>query len=53
VVGQERFDELAKGVATNCLSRQQVLKTLAVSLVVGMLPTFGGKRADAQSRVRW
>jgi hypothetical protein len=43
----ERFDELAKGLATNRLSRRQVLKTFASSVVAGALPFLGGERADA------
>lgn len=49
-MNQERFDELAQAFATNSISRRQVLKTLAASLLLEMLPTFGGgTHAEAQT----
>lgn len=49
-MNQERFDELAKGLAINRLSRGQVLKGLAASLLMaGPLGTFLKKPAFAQS----
>lgn len=47
VAYQERFDELAKGLATNRLSRGQVLKTIAATLLMGIFPAFGGESAEA------
>lgn len=47
-MNQERFDELAQAFATNSISRRQVLKTLAASLLLGMLPAFGSGHAEAQ-----
>jgi hypothetical protein len=46
---QERFDELAKGLATNRLSRRQVLKNFAAGLLLaGPLGALWGREASAQ-----
>jgi hypothetical protein len=42
VVGQERFDELARGLATNRLSRGRVLRVLGSALVGGALASVPG-----------
>jgi hypothetical protein len=42
VVGQERFDELAKGLATNRLSRGKALRVLGSALVGGALASVPG-----------
>ena len=48
---QERFDELARGLATNQLSRRQVLKSFAAGLfLAGPLGAFGSR---AVSRKPW
>ena len=48
VFNQERFDELAKGLATNRLSRGQVLKALVASTsIAAMVPVLRGKPALA------
>jgi hypothetical protein len=44
VFDQERFDELARGLATNQLSRGQVLKSFAASLfLAGPLGALGSR----------
>jgi hypothetical protein len=49
-MNQERFDELAKGLATNRLSRGQVLKGLAASLLLaGPLGALFERRAWGQT----
>jgi hypothetical protein len=49
VFDQERFDELAKGLATNRLSRRQVLKNFAAGmLLAGPLGALWGREASAQ-----
>jgi hypothetical protein len=46
VFDQERFDELAKGLATNRLSRRQVLKNFAAGmLLAGPLGALWGREA--------
>jgi hypothetical protein len=46
-MNHERFDQLAKGLVTNRLSRREVLKSFVASAVVGVLPFLGGERAEA------
>jgi hypothetical protein len=54
VAHQERFDELAKGLATNRLSRGQVFKGLAASLLVGgAFSALSDKHAEAQDTDKW
>jgi hypothetical protein len=49
VFDQERFDELAKGLATNRLSRRQVLKNFAAGmLLAGPLGALWGREGSAQ-----
>jgi thiol-disulfide isomerase/thioredoxin len=49
VFAQERFDELAKGLATNRLSRGRVIKSFAVGLLLtGPLGALWGREASAQ-----
>src|SRR5215211_6195929 len=49
MVGQERFDELAKGLATNQLSRGQVLKSfVAGALLATPLGALWNRAASAQ-----
>jgi hypothetical protein len=50
VLDQERFDGLARGLATNQLSRRQVLKSLAASLLLaGPLGALGSRAVSAKS----
>jgi hypothetical protein len=51
-MNQERFDQLAQALATNSISRRQVLKILAVSGVLGIFSPFGGQHAEAQTSCR-
>lgn len=47
-MNQERFDELARALATTQVSRGQVLKTLAASAVLGIFSSFVGESAEAR-----
>src|SRR5215212_1235954 len=46
-MNQERFDELAKGLATSRLSRRQVLKAVGASMIAVTLSVFQARRVAA------
>jgi len=48
-MNQERFDDLATGLANDRLSRRQVLKSIATGVLAAMLPVLWGKPAGGKT----